>query len=92
MENVWLTQDFTSLKNENEKQVSGLLPVQFVSPQYVCIVGLQHKGEWMSFSMELSTWLNHNAASKKLQDVAYTLANNLPLCDKNALNVLDWLK
>jgi len=27
------------------------------------------------------------AACKKLQ--IYTLANNLPLCDKNALNVLD---
>jgi len=43
-----LTQDFTSLQNENEKTVSGLLPVQFVSPQFVCIVVLQHKGEWMS--------------------------------------------
>jgi len=26
---VLLTQDFTSLQNENEKPVSGLLPVQF---------------------------------------------------------------
>jgi len=32
-------------------------------------------------------WLNHNVACKKLQ--MFTLANNLPLCDKNALNVLD---
>jgi len=55
MENLQLTQDFTSLKYENEKPVSGLLLVQFVSPQYVCIVGLQHKGEWMSFMTELST-------------------------------------
>jgi len=49
MENLELTQDFTSLQNENEKSVSGLLPVQFVSPQYeyVSIVGLQHKGEWI---------------------------------------------
>ena len=31
--------------------------------------------------------LNHNAACKKLQ--IFTLANNLPLCDKNALNGLD---
>jgi len=39
---------FTSLQNENEKPVSGLLPVQFVSPQFVCIVGLQHKSGWVS--------------------------------------------
>ena len=31
--------------------------------------------------------LKHNAACKKLQ--TYTLANNLPLCGNNALNVLD---
>jgi len=31
MENLLLTQDFASLQNENEKPVSGLLPVQFVS-------------------------------------------------------------
>jgi len=40
VENLLLTQDFTSLKNENEKPVSGLLPVQFVSPQLVCTVVL----------------------------------------------------
>ena len=63
----WLKiQDSTSLKNENEKPVSGLLPVQFVSPRYVCIAGLQHKAEWMSFLTELSTWLNHSAAFKNL--------------------------
>jgi len=45
MENLLLTPDFTSLQNENEKPVSGLLPVRFVSPQYVYIVVLQHKGE-----------------------------------------------
>jgi len=53
VENLLLTQDFTSLQNENEKTVSGLLPVRFVSPQYVYIVVLQHKGEWMSFLTEL---------------------------------------
>jgi len=36
MENLLLTQDFTSLQNEN-----------------VCIVVLQHKGEWMSFLTKL---------------------------------------
>jgi len=44
---------FTSLQNENENPVSGLLPVQFVSPQFVCIVVLQHKSEWMDFLTEL---------------------------------------
>ena len=58
MENLSLTQDFTSLQNENEKPVSGLLPVQFVSPQFVCIVVLQHKDPWMSFLEELISWLN----------------------------------
>ena len=87
MENLKLTQDFTSLQNENEKTVSGLLPVQFVSPQFVYIVVLQHKREWVSFLMELNSWLNHNAVCKKL--CTYALANNLPQCDKNALNALD---
>jgi len=45
MENILLTQDFTSLQNENEKPVSGLLPMRFVSPHYVYIVVLQLKGE-----------------------------------------------
>jgi len=45
--------DFASLRNENEKLVSGLLPVQFVSPQFVCFVVLQHEGEWMSFLTQL---------------------------------------
>jgi len=53
MESLLLTQYFTSLRNENEKPVSGLLPVQFVSPQFVCIVLLQHKSEWMGFLTEL---------------------------------------
>jgi len=53
MENLSLTQDFTSLQNENEKPVSGLLPVQFVSRQFVCLVVLQHEGEWMSFLTKL---------------------------------------
>jgi len=53
VENLLLTQDFTSLQNENEKQVSGLLPVQFVSPQFVCIVVVQHKSEWIGFLTEL---------------------------------------
>jgi len=39
------------------KKVSGLLPRQFVIPQFVCIVILQHKGEWMSFLTELISWL-----------------------------------
>jgi len=51
MEN--LTQDFTSLQNENEKPVSGTLPVQFVSLQFVYIVVLKHRSEWMSFLSEL---------------------------------------
>ena len=66
MENLKLTQDFTSLQNENEKPVSGLLPVQFVSLQFVCMVVLQHKREWVSLLMELNSWLNHNAVCKKL--------------------------
>jgi len=45
MENLLLTQDFTSLQNENKKTVSGLLPVQFVSPQFDYVVVLQHKSE-----------------------------------------------
>jgi len=53
VENLLLTQDFTSLQNENKKTVSGLLPVQFVSPMFVCIVGLQHKSVWMGFLTEL---------------------------------------
>jgi len=32
VQNFLLTQDFTSIQNENEKPVSGILPVQFVSP------------------------------------------------------------
>ena len=46
---------FTSLQNENEKPVSELLPVQFVSLQFVCIV-VFHESEWMSFLTELITW------------------------------------
>jgi len=53
MKSLLLTQGFTSLPHEYEKTVYRLLPVQFVSPQFVCIVVLQHKGEWMSFLMEL---------------------------------------
>jgi len=53
VETLLLTQYFTSLQNENENPVSGLLPVQFVSPQSVCIVVLQHKSEWMDFLTEL---------------------------------------
>ena len=34
----------------NDKPVAELLPMQSVSPQYVCIEVLQHKHEWMSFS------------------------------------------
>ena len=44
MENLLLTQDFTS--PQTEKSVSGLLPVQFVSPQFVCIVVLKN-GRWV---------------------------------------------
>jgi len=55
MENLKPTQDFTSLQNENEKPVSGLLPVQFVSPKFVYIVVLQRKREWVSFLMELNS-------------------------------------
>jgi len=53
VEDLLLTQYFTSLQNENKKTVSGLLPVQFESPQFVCIVVLQHKSEWMGFLTEL---------------------------------------
>jgi len=53
MENLLLTQYFTSLHNENENPVSGLLPVQFVSVQFVCIIVLRHKSEWMDFLTEL---------------------------------------
>jgi len=53
VENLLLTPDFTSLQNENEKPVSGLLPVQFVNSQFVWIVVLQHKSEWMDFLTEL---------------------------------------
>jgi len=52
-----ITDSFTSLQNENEKPVSGLLPVPFVSPQNVYIVILQHKGEWMSILTELMSKL-----------------------------------
>jgi len=38
---------------KTEKTVSGLLPVQFVSAQFVCIVVLQHKSEWMGFLTKL---------------------------------------
>jgi len=34
---------------KTKKTVSGLLPVQFESPQFVYIVVLQHKIEWMGF-------------------------------------------
>jgi len=40
----------SKMKTKNEKPVSVLLPVQSVSPQFVCIVVLQPEGEWMSFS------------------------------------------
>jgi len=51
MLNLQLTQDFRSLKSE--KPVLGLQPVLPVSPQYVCILVLQHRGKWMSFLPEL---------------------------------------
>jgi len=35
MENLIMTQDFTSLQNENEKPVSELFPGQLVRPQFV---------------------------------------------------------
>jgi len=57
VENLLLAQDFTSLQTENEKAVSGLLPVQFVSLQLVCIVVLQHKSERMGFLKELTSRL-----------------------------------
>jgi len=53
MKNLKLTQDFWSLQSENP--VSGLLSVQSVNPQYICILGLQHQGKWMSFLSELMT-------------------------------------
>jgi len=53
VENLLLTQYFTSLQNENDNLVSGLLPVQFVGPQFVCIVVLQHKSKWMDFLTEI---------------------------------------
>jgi len=36
-----------------KKTFLGLLPVQTVRAQYICIDVLQHKGEWMSFLSEL---------------------------------------
>jgi len=36
-----------------KKTFLGLLPVQSVRAQYICIDVLQHKGEWMSFLSEL---------------------------------------
>jgi len=63
---VWKTYNWLktlqAYKITAEKQFQGLLPVQFLSPQYVCILGLQHKHERMSFLAKQSTWLNHNAA------------------------------
>jgi len=53
MENLIMTQDFTSLQNKNGKPISGLLPGRVVIPQFVCIVVLQHKGEGMNFLTEL---------------------------------------
>ena len=53
MENLLLTQYFTSFQNENEKPISGLLPVQFESPQFACNVVLQHESEGMGFLTEL---------------------------------------
>jgi len=53
MENLELTQDFRSL--QNEKQVSSLLSIQSVSPQYTCVLVLYHQGKWMSFLSELMT-------------------------------------
>ena len=52
-----------------KKIFSGLLPVQSMRAQYICIDVLQHKGEWMSFLSELMPWLNHNAALEKTVDV-----------------------
>jgi len=40
----------SKMKTKNQLH---LLPVQFVSPQFVCIVVLQRKSEWMSFLMKL---------------------------------------
>jgi len=57
MENLIMTQDFTSLQNKNGKPISGLLPGRVVIPQFVCIVVLQHKGEGMNFLTELISWL-----------------------------------
>ena len=53
MEILLLNQDFTGLQNENETPVSVLLPVQFVSLQFVRILVWQHKSEWMGFLTEL---------------------------------------
>jgi len=69
---IWKTYNWlkilqaSKIKRKKQFQNSGLLPVQFMSPQFVCIVGLQHESEWMSFLTELSTWLKHNAACEKL--------------------------
>jgi len=53
MAKLELTEDFRS--QQNVKPDSGLLSVQSVSPQYVCISVLQHQGKWMSFLSELTT-------------------------------------
>ena len=49
---IWKTYNWRKIL-EAEKWVSGLLPMEAVSPQYVFIVVLQHKGEWVSFLSEL---------------------------------------
>jgi len=53
MEKLQLKQDFRSL--QSEKTVSGLLSVEYVSPQCVRFLVLQHQGKWMSFLSKLMT-------------------------------------
>jgi len=66
---IWRTYNWLKILEIStiKKTISGLLPVQLMSPQCVCIIELQRKSVCMSFLMELSLWLNHNAACKKLQ-------------------------
>jgi len=75
VENVLLTQDFTNLQNENEKPDSGLLPVQFMSPQFVCIVVLQHKSEWMGF---LTVLISRLQGRMRLDGARGKISNSAP--------------
>jgi len=52
-----------------KKTFSGLLPVQSVRAQYICIEVLQRKGEWMSFLSELMPMIESYCSVGKTVDV-----------------------